>query len=230
MGARQAEAKRDVDHGMVKVWDVFVRFSHWVVALGFFVAFWTEEDLITLHVWAGYVVGVLVVLRLLWGFVGPTHARFSDFVAGPWTVLAYVKQLVAFRAPRHLGHSPAGGVMAIALWLGLIAVVWTGLEFYAIAEGRGPLAALTGNPAASSAPASLLPSAAAQDDESAVQEQKQGETAHRRGGRAWKEIHEVLASLVMALVVLHIAGVLLSCLVHRENLVRAMWDGRKRAE
>ncbi len=38
---------------MVKVWDIFVRFSHWAVALGFFVAYLTEDDLLTLHVWAG---------------------------------------------------------------------------------------------------------------------------------------------------------------------------------
>ena len=34
---------------MVKVWDIFVRSSHWAVALGFFVAYLTEDDLITLH-------------------------------------------------------------------------------------------------------------------------------------------------------------------------------------
>ncbi len=210
---------------MVKVWDIFVRVSHWAVALGFFVAYLTEDDLLTLHVWAGYLVGVLVVLRLLWGVVGPKHARFSDFVAGPRTVLVYLRELIAFRAPRHLGHSPAGGVMAIALWLGLIAVVWTGLEVYAIAEGRGPLAALAASPALSSAPASLVAPAAADDEETEAQERSPG-----AGGRIWKEIHEVLSNLVMILVGLHLAGVLLASLAHRENLVRAMWDGRKRAE
>jgi cytochrome b len=229
MGARQTEAKREVNRGMVKVWDIFVRFSHWMVALGFFVAFWTEEDLITLHVWAGYLVGVLVVLRLLWGFVGPKHARFSDFLAGPRSVLVYITQLVTFRAPRHLGHSPAGGAMAIVLWLGLIVVVWTGMEFYALDQGRGPLAALPENPGVSAASVHVVAPAAAQDDEGGAEELERNEGSGR-GGRAWGEVHETLASLVMALVVLHLAGVLLACLAHRENLVRAMWDGKKRAE
>ncbi len=211
---------------MVKVWDIFVRFSHWAVALGFFVAYLTEDDLLTLHVWAGYLVGVLVVLRLLWGFVGPKHARFSDFIAGPRRVLAYLMKLASFRAPRHLGHSPAGGAMAIVLWLGLVAVVWSGLEFYAVEEGRGPLAALSASPVVAAGPASLVAAAAASDDE--AQQQAEGAASEGGGESAWEEIHEILANLVMILVVLHIAGVLLASLVHRENLARTMVDGRKR--
>lgn len=210
---------------VVKVWDIFVRFSHWAVALGFFVAYLTEDDFLTLHVWAGYLVGGLVVLRVAWGLVGPKHARFSDFIAGPRRVLAYLVQMASFRAPRHLGHSPAGGAMAIALWLGMVAIVWSGLEVYAIEEGRGPLAALSAGPALSGE--ALVAAAEASEDE--AEDDTEGAES-KGGGGAWEEIHEVLSNLVLILVGLHVAGVVLACLAHRENLVRAMVDGRKRAE
>ena len=140
MSPRQKESQRD--EIMVRVWDISVRSTHWVVALGFFVAYLTEDEVLTLHVWAGYVVGGLVFLRVVWGFIGAKHARFTDFVCGPRKVISYLFNLALFRAERHLGHSPAGGAMAIILWIGLLAVVWSGLELYAVEEGAGPLAAV----------------------------------------------------------------------------------------
>ena len=101
------------------MWDAFVRLFHWSVAVGFFVAYFTEDGPLTLHVWAGYVVGVLVVLRIVWGFIGPEHARFSSFIFPPGTVLRYLWDLLLGRAKRYLGHSPGGGAMVLVLLIGL---------------------------------------------------------------------------------------------------------------
>lgn len=53
-------------------------------------------------------------------------------------------------------------------------------------------------------------------------------TYNNYGGHWIEEMHEGTASAMLGLVAVHIAAVLLSSLIHRENLVRAMLDGFKR--
>ena len=48
----------------VKVWDPLVRIGHWVLAASFLVAFATEDDLMTLHSFAGYLVLAVVAVRI----------------------------------------------------------------------------------------------------------------------------------------------------------------------
>ena len=126
----------------VYVWDPFVRLFHWALVVAFTVAYLTEDDLLTVHVWAGYLVGGLIVARVIWGFVGPAHARFADFLCSPADTLRYVRDLVLFRAQRHLGHSPGGGAMVILLLLFLAATVVTGLVVYGGEQQAGPLAGM----------------------------------------------------------------------------------------
>src|SRR6516225_5139922 len=127
------------------VWDPLVRFGHWALVAAFAVAYLSAEEEAggpgLLHVWGGYVVGAIVVLRVVWGFVGPQHARFRDFVGSPIVALAYFRDLLYGRARRYVGHSPAGGAMVIALLVCVAATVATGLMAYG-EEGKGPLAAV----------------------------------------------------------------------------------------
>ena len=125
---------------MVHVWDPLIRLFHWSLAGSFAIAFVTEDDLLTLHVWAGYTIFGLILVRLIWGFVGPRHARWSDFVREPAEILTYLKDAVRFKARRYLGHNPAGGAMVVALLLSLIATGLSGVAVYGAQELSGPLA------------------------------------------------------------------------------------------
>ena len=133
---------RDAASTQIYVWDRFVRLFHWTLVVTFTVAYLTEDDLLEVHVWAGYAVGALVLARVIWGFVGPTHARFSDFIYAPAETLRYVRDLVLFRAERHLGHSPGGGAMVVLLLVFLAATVVTGLVVYGGDQQAGPLAGM----------------------------------------------------------------------------------------
>jgi cytochrome b len=198
------------------VWDLFVRLAHWTIVAGFFIAYFTE-DALTLHVWAGYAVGVVVLLRIVWGFVGLQHARFSDFLYRPSEVAAYLRDLLTFRARRYLGHSPAGGAMVLILLVGLLATVASGLMLYALEENAGPLAGIvTGG---------TLPLEQVED---ADEGRGAGSYGSEGNAELWEEMHEISANLMLVLIGLHVAGVFLASYGHRENLVRAMVTGRKR--
>ena len=124
----------------VYVWDPFVRIFHWSLVVAFTAAFLTDDDSLTLHVWAGYVVGILVIARVLWGLAGPRHARFSDFVYKPSDSIRYISESLKFRSERYLGHSPGGGAMIVLLLILLAATVATGLAVYGGDQQGGPLA------------------------------------------------------------------------------------------
>lgn len=114
----------------VPVWDGLVRTLHWTlaaaVATTLISGHWPPSDFDTVHHVAGYVALAVVAVRLVWGFVGPRHARFAQFVRGPRATLAYARALRAGREPRHVGHNPLGGWMAVALWLAAAAAAATG--------------------------------------------------------------------------------------------------------
>jgi cytochrome b len=202
----------------VRVWDPLVRLFHWSLVASFAVAYFTGDEESAVHIWSGYIVAGLIAFRVLWGFIGTRHARFSDFLVSPGRVIDYLKSLRSGQPRHYLGHNPAGGWMVIALLVSLAVTTWTGLEVYG-AEGHGPLADATS--------LSMVAPAYADDDEHGSRAGRTEREGDEDGEEFWEELHEVFANLTVLLVLLHVTGVIVSSRLHRENLVKAMITGNK---
>jgi len=166
----------------IRVWDLPVRVFHWLLVVSFAVAYsiGESERLRGLHVILGYTATGLILLRIIWGFIGSRFARFSSFLFSPRAAIEYLRSLTT--GPRHyIGHTPAG---SYAIYAMLLAGLATGVTGYMRLE--------------------------------------------EIGGESLEEAHEIFANVWLGLVVIHIAGVLVSSWIHRENLIGAMISGYKR--
>jgi cytochrome b len=101
-----------------RVWDWPTRLFHWGLAasiLGAYLSNRLGASYFSLHLFFGYATIVLVVFRLIWGFVGTRHARFANFLEGPRGVLRYVSAVGRKRHTRYAGHNPLGALMVVTL-------------------------------------------------------------------------------------------------------------------
>jgi cytochrome b len=112
---------------VVLVWDPFVRFFHWSLVGLFVFCFLTGDVWDEAHEWAGYAIAALICGRTVWGFVGPRHARFADFLYRPSVILGFLADSLRLRARRYLGHNPAGGAMVVALFVSIAVVCLSGI-------------------------------------------------------------------------------------------------------
>lgn len=110
----------------IAVWDPLVRLIHWSLALTILLNGAFVEDESKTHEWIGYIALALVGVRLVWGLIGPKHARFSAFPPSPARVGRYLRAMLAGDRTVHLSHNPLGALMAYNLWLTVIAIGVTG--------------------------------------------------------------------------------------------------------
>ena len=122
----------------VKAWDPLVRVFHWSLVFFFLLAYATEDDWMSLHIWSGYAVAMLVGFRILWGIIGTHNARFLTFIKSPKEVMRHLRDMLALKAPHYLGHNPVAAVMVVTLLASISLVAFSGMVLIA-AEGRGPL-------------------------------------------------------------------------------------------
>lgn len=180
------------------VWDLFVRLFHWSLVLSFALAYLTAEyGFDDIHELLGYFITILVVSRIVWGFIGSKYARFASFI---FPVAEYIENMKAIMTNNHqkhyMGHNPLGGGMVFMLLLGVFVLVTTGLVLLGWEEYTGPVWAL--NIAVSESFGDLA-----------------------------KDIHYALPVIMLFLIGGHLMGVVLAVKQHGENLVRSMVTGYK---
>jgi cytochrome b len=101
------------------VWDLPTRLFHWLVVLSIIGSYTTATlgtQWMPWHMRLGYFMIGLLIFRVIWGVIGPRHARFVNFIKGPTSIVAYLKGMGT-----SVGHNPLGAGM-VALMLLLLAV------------------------------------------------------------------------------------------------------------
>ena len=129
------------DTADLRVWDLPVRAMHWLLVIGIGVCWWSGvENELEYHTYSGYAVLWIVLLRLYWGLVGSSTARFVNFVRGPKAILDYATTLHRRDTPHSHGHNALGAI-SIVLMLGLVLTVVTFGLFAVDVDGlySGPL-------------------------------------------------------------------------------------------
>jgi cytochrome b len=124
----------------VKVWDLPTRLFHWLLVLSFIAAYFTSEfHLGFLHYLIGYLLCLLFLARLLWGFTGNRYARFKSFIFSPQETLAYIRSMRQNNLIHYYGHNPAGALMVFTVMALLLFIFMTGLITLAVIDFEGPL-------------------------------------------------------------------------------------------
>lgn len=115
------------------VYDWPMRFFHWVFALllinAYVIAQTVDSDSsgFPYHMLMGLALAFVALLRVVWGFVGSRHARFSSFPLRLSQIVAYFKELFSRDAKVYVGHNPASSWTTIVMLLLAFAMAATGL-------------------------------------------------------------------------------------------------------
>lgn len=202
------------------VWDLFVRIFHWLLVLLFFLAYATGDEKGCLHRYIGYLIILIVIARIYWGFFGTRYALFKNFFYSPLKAATYLKELTTGNPTHYTGHNPAASWMILTLLASSLIVCLSGYLAYTTKGGHISL------------DAGQVFSFAGTAHADHYKKKSHGDKHQRRGRNEgednfWEELHETSANILLSLVFLHIIGVFVSSKMHNENLVKSMITGNK---
>ena len=214
LAAPHADAPTGASTAPPTLWDPIVRLSHWGIAAAVILNALVNEGGSLAHVAIGWGALALLLMRLVWGVLGPAEARFSAFPPNPKAALAHLRKLASGDQPRDFpSHNPAGALMVYAFWGALAVVIASGLV---MTGGATPMQVAADKAAVASGDWSAL----VRDDG----EDHDDKSAFKDGA---EEMHEIAANLLLILAALHIAGIFVESRLMRRNLLAPMLLGSK---
>jgi cytochrome b len=194
---QQANTNQIAHAAAVKVWDRFLRFFHWTLVLCFTTAFISGEE----HLSRIHVLAgyALCVLLAARMYWGFRGGEYARFRAFIFPVSEALAYMRSMIKgnPRHYYGHNPAGALMVFTMFGLLAVIF--------ASGLLALGTIDFE-----GPLAFLANRVSDD-----------------ASYAFRHIHEFLPNVALALVVLHLLGVLVGSIQHKENLVRAMITGKK---
>ncbi|AYG61668.1 cytochrome b/b6 domain-containing protein [Rhizobium jaguaris] len=111
---------------VIKVWDPVVRLFHWTVVTACVLNLFILDEGKYWHRVTGYTVAAAIAVRVIWGFVGTKHARFSDFLPTPGKIVSQIVGILDGNEKRYIGHNPLASVMMLCLMALLATTALTG--------------------------------------------------------------------------------------------------------
>lgn len=224
------------------VWDAGTRWFHWINALcvialmvvGFAIlksgslglSNAAKITLKTIHAWIGYVFALNLIWRFVWAFFGNRYARWRAILPGGKGYIQafrrYVGAFLSGHPEQYAGHNPVGrlGVAMLLLLLTVQAVtglVLAGTDLFLPPIGHW-IAQWVAAPGV--APESLVPYAPAMYDETANQ-------SMRAFRKAFAVTHLYSFYLLVAVVIVHVAAVVVTEIREGGSITSAMITGRK---
>lgn len=148
-------------------YDLPLKILHLVFAMLFVFSFsvgkFIDDDskLYSYHMLSGLLMGAVVVLRIIWGFIGPKKARFSGFRLNIIELINYFKRVLGGEKITDFHRNPASSFAALTMYLIAVLMISSGIVM------------VLGGP------------------------------------HFFEELHEILSSLFLIVVLMHLAGVTL---------------------
>lgn len=183
-------------------WDPIVRITHWSIVLAVVSNALITEKGSGPHIWVGYGLAAILGLRLLWGLIGPSEARFSAFRPSPRRALEHLREIRQGIITPHRSHNPLGALMVYAIWSCLLTIIATGVVMAGPPPWTGAEREQHG---AAIVAATSAADAAEEGEDSESGEESEGGEEGEEGPLG--EVHEAAANLLYLLILLHLAGV-----------------------